>query len=172
MIVVTPGMQAVIDHFADLGPRWGLCRETCAVHALLYLHGQVTDCSAVANALGMDAGTAAAAIEDLLSWNMAQRAAAGGVNTSGQPWDMLFAALEERQRREVEPARRLLAAALSEARRDGTSPAVVQRIRALAELVNDLSAIAGQASRFSSRTLTRLVGFGGRVSRLISPSRP
>ena len=27
---VSPAMRAVIDHLQELGPRWGLARDTCA----------------------------------------------------------------------------------------------------------------------------------------------
>lgn len=169
---VTPSMRAVIAHLGEVGPRWGVRRETCAVHALLYLAGRPLDRGAIASALGLDLPTTEAAIADLLDWKMAERLPSGCIGTNGQPWDLLAAAFEERRRREIEPALRAFSAAVRDAQRDGTPPVVVSRITALFDLVKDVSAITGQFGRLSSRTLMRLVSLGGRASRLIGVPRP
>jgi len=164
---VTPSMRSVIAHFADLGPRWGLKAETCAAHVLLYLTNRPTTRAELAVALGLTEATADAAIDDLVGWRMARRTRDGVMATGGKPWDLLFAAFEERRRREIEPAVRLLAQAVRTAERDGTPRGAAQRIRSLHELARDLSTIAERVGQFSSTTLTRLVGFGGRLSRIV-----
>src|SRR5262245_46241210 len=100
--VISPAMHAVIDHLQELGPRWGLKRETCAVHAVLYLVGRAATKSDLAQSLGLDEPAIEAAVDDLIGWRMAHRTPAGLVSASGEPWDLLFAAVEERRRREIE----------------------------------------------------------------------
>jgi DNA-binding transcriptional regulator GbsR (MarR family) len=170
-MAVSPAMRTVIEHFQELGPRWGLKRETCAAHALLYLAGRPMRDVDLAQCLGLDEAATAAAIDDLVSWRMARRTGAGLVGASGEPWDLLFSALEERRRREIAPALNALTKAARAAERDGTPPATLRRIRDLLDLVRDLSAISGQIDVFSSKTLTRLVSLGGRVSRIFGPTR-
>ena len=94
-------------------------------------------------------------------------AISGVMATGGKPWDLLFAAFEERRRREIEPAIAVLAQAARAAERDGTSRGAAQRIRDLHDLARDLSHIAARVGQFSSTTLTRLVGLGGRFARII-----
>jgi len=171
MTTVSPSMQSVITHFADLGPRWGLRSETCAAHVLVYLVGRPMTRPDIAACLGWDEGTAQAAIDDLVGWRMAQRTRDGLISTSGKPWDLLSAAFEERRRREIEPAVRVLADAAKAATRDGTPHGSAQRIRSLLELARDLSTIAQRVGQLSSSTMTRLLSIGGRVSRIIGPTR-
>jgi DNA-binding transcriptional regulator GbsR (MarR family) len=168
---VSPAMRAVIAHFEDLGPRWGLRRETCAVHALLYLAGRPMRVAEVAQSLGLDAAATATAIDDLVAWRMARRTAGGFVIAGGEPWDLLFSALEERRRREIAPALDALTRAARTAERDGTPPDASRRIRDLLDLVRDLAAIGERVDLLSSRTLTRLVSFGGRAARIFGPTR-
>jgi DNA-binding transcriptional regulator GbsR (MarR family) len=168
---ISPAMRAVIAHFEGLGPRWGLRRETCAAHVLLYLAGRPMRAAEVAQGLGLDAAATATAIDDLVGWRMARRTAAGFVIAGGEPWDLLFSALEERRRRELAPALDALTRAAEAAGRDGTPPDTSRRIRGLLDLVRDLAAIGGRVDLLSSRTLTRLVSLGGRAARIFGPTR-
>lgn len=163
----SPAMQDVIAHFAELGPRWGLKAETAAAHTLLYLAGTPMSRAALAATLQWDEATAQAAIDDLVGWRMARRTRDGVMATGGKPWDLLFAAFEERRRREIEPAVQALAQAMRSAAHDGTPAGAAQRIRDLHALARDLAAIAARVGQFSSSTLTRLVGLGGSLSRII-----
>jgi DNA-binding transcriptional regulator GbsR (MarR family) len=167
MMPVTPSMRTVVAHFAELGPRWGVKSETCAAHVLLYLAGRAMTPAALAAALEWDEARAQSALDDLIGWGMARRTHEGVIAAGGEPWDLLFAALEQRRRREIEPAMQVLAQAMRSAARDGTPRAVAQRIRGLHELARDLSVIAERVGRFSSTTLTRLVGLGGRFARIV-----
>jgi len=170
--VISPAMQAVIDHLQELGPRWGIKRETCAAHAVLYLVGRPLAKPDLAQYLGgVDETIVEAAIEDLVGWGMAHRTPAGLVGASGEPWDLLFAALEERRRREIEPALKVLAAAARSAESDGTPRRTAHKIHALLGLVRDLSTIGDRMGQLSSSTLARLVNLGGRVARILGPAR-
>jgi hypothetical protein len=93
----------------------------------------------------------------------------GLIGASGEPWDLLFAALEERRRREIEPALRALAAAVKRGQNDGTPFRTSQRIRNLLELVRDLSTIGSKVGQLPPRAMARLVGFGGRIFRMFGP---
>ena len=168
---VSPAMRAVIEHLQELGPRWGLERDTCAAHAVLYLVGRPMAKGDLARCLGLDEPATEAAIEDLVGWRMARRTPTGLVGASGEPWDLLFAAFEERRRRELAPALKVLTDAARAAASDGTPRATAQRIRSLLDLVRDLSTIGDQVGQLSSRTLARLISLGGRVSRILNPTR-
>jgi DNA-binding transcriptional regulator GbsR (MarR family) len=170
MSEITPSMRSVIAHFAELGPRWGLSSETSAAHTLLYLSGRAMTAADLAQSFGWSEATAEAAIADLISWRMARRTRDGIAAAGGKPWDLLLAAFEERRRREIEPAVRVLSEAMQAAGRDGTPREARQRIRDLHALARDLSSIAERFGRVSSSTLTRLVGIGGRLSRIIGSS--
>lgn len=164
-LVVTPAMRTVIDHVGDLGSRWGLRSDTCAVHAMLYLAGQPMSAPELSTTLAVDADAIQLAITDLLEWRVVRMGSDGRLTTSTEAWDLLFAAMEERRRREIEPARCAFEQAMKSARVDGTPRVIQHRIAGLHGLVLDLSALGNQVGRMSSRTLTTMTGFASRALR-------
>lgn len=170
-LVVTPAMRKVIAHFGGLGPRWGLGKEVCEVHALLYLSGRPLEMAEIGHALQLSAERVDAVTTELAEWGMARVADCRLHGTSNEPWDLLFAAMEERRQRELAPALGALKQAVDEASGDGTPRAVRQRIHALHDLVRDLAVLGGKVGQLKSRTLSRLVGVGGRVARAFGTNR-
>lgn len=168
MMQPTPAMDRFIRHFGEMGPRWGLAADTCRVHALLYLAGKPASPGDVAESLGLAEPAVVRALQDLAQWGMARPAPGGTWDASGEPWDLLFAALEERRRRELKPALEMLRACEDEAAKDGATPAPVRnRVHRLLLLVDDLAAIDLQSRRFSPGSMARLVSVGGRAARLL-----
>ena len=94
---VTPPMHQFIDYFGDLGPRWGVRAGTSRAHALLYLTGRPVERDEVALGLGISKAKATAALNDLLGWHMARKGEDGSWRAGGEPWDLLFAALDSRR---------------------------------------------------------------------------
>ena len=168
----TPAVTRFIDYFGELGPRWGLERETCRAHALLYLAGRAMDLSEIAHTLGLTDAKARDAMADLAQWGMLRSAGQDCWDASGEPWDLLFAALEARRRRELQPALDMLRACQQEAVDDGTQAGARQRIDRMLALVDDLVAIDMQARRVSSTAFGRLVGLGGLAARFLSRTLP
>lgn len=169
---LTPAINRFIGHFGEMGPRWGLQADTCRAHALLYLAGQSMDLSEIARALALTKAKARDAIADLEQWGMARPAGKDTWDASGEPWDLLFAALEARRRRELQPALDMLRACRDEAAGDGTPAGVRQRLGRVLALVEDLAAIDVQARRLPSAAFIRLVGLGGRAARFLGRTFP
>jgi DNA-binding transcriptional regulator GbsR (MarR family) len=164
---VSPSMRRVIGFLGELGQRWGLPAESCRVHGYLYLVARPVTDSELGEALGLNAMSLRDALAWLADYRLIERSGASW-RTDGDPWDLMLRALEERRRREVEPALAVLhecqQAAVAE---DGRDRLVGLQIGKLLALAEDLAAIDTQARRFSPRTLRQLVGFGGRAARLL-----
>ena len=163
----TPSMQRVIAYFEALGPRWGLQPKTCAAHALLFLAGRWMSPDEVAQHLGLDPAAAKAAIDDLIGWRVVETSAEGRIRVDGEPWDLLFAGMEERRRREIGPALQAIGEAARLASNDGTPRHTALRINNLKDLLQDLSALGDQLGRVPARTLQRFVRLGGQFSKLL-----
>lgn len=167
-VQLTPSMRRVIEYFEDLGPRWGLDAKGCGVHALLYLTAQRLTAADIATILDLDDVAAKAAIDDLVQWRVVKQSSDGRVWTKGEPWDLLFAGMEERRRREIEPALLEIGEAAKSASNDGTSRPTAVRINSLHDLLQDLSAVGAQIDFLPTSALKGAVRLGGRVSKLFS----
>ena len=166
-VELTPAMRGVLAYFEELGPRWGLQPKSCAVHALLYLVGKPLGPDEIADTLELDRSFATAAINDLVEWHVVKTGADGRVWTDGEPWDLLFAGMEERRRREIGPALHTIGEASKLATDDGTPRATVMRIHNLRDLLHDLSALGDQLGRLPSSAIKRFVRLGGQVSKYL-----
>ncbi len=167
-MTIAPALERFVRYFGEMGPRWGLAADTCRAHAMLYLSGAPLTAAALAAALDLTAAAAASALDDVERWGMARRTADGRWETSGEPWDLLFAGLEERRRRELQPALATLRACRADAATDpATPPAARLRIDRMLRLVEDLAAIDLQSRRLSPSGMARMVGIGARAARVL-----
>lgn len=172
-LTVSPPMQKFIDYFAELGPRWGVKADTSSVHALLFLAGRPLDRDEVAGALGISKAKATNALKDLLGWEMGYQNEEGRWLTGGEPWDLLFTALDSRRQREIKPALEVLRACTNAAATDPDTPdATRRRISGVLSLVENLAAIDLQSRRLPKNLLPRLVTATGTASRMLDRFMP
>lgn len=165
---LTPSMQSVIEYFEALGPRWGLAPKTCALHALLFLTRTKLNCAEISRYLELNDEASKTAIDDLVEWRMAELSDDGYVYTDGEPWDLLFAGMEERRRREIAPALEAIGGAVESANDDGTPRMTKLRINQLHELLRDLSEISGRVDKLPPNMMKHVVRFGGQVSKIFN----
>ena len=161
---LTPAAARIVEWLGQLGPRWGLPAQPCRVHGLLYLLARPVSADAIAERLALDPAPVEEAVKWLADDGLAQETAAGWV-TETDPWTLMMHALELRRSRELVPARAVLEAWRRESRNE--DPLVAGQARRLASLVDDVAAIDAGARRLSPATVRRLVGLGGRASRLV-----
>lgn len=159
-------MRSFVDYFGELGPRWGLDCQACRVHAFLYLTGGTTLAGDIAGPLGLDLSQVREALRYLADWRVAEEDSPGAWRTGSEPWDMLFAGLEERRRREIGPALKTLTQCYGDAREARVDRALLRRIGAVKALVEDLAALDSQVRRFSPRWLRAATALGGSAARL------
>ena len=160
-------MRRFIDYLGELGPRWGLPSNPCRVHGYLYVIARPATEDELRGAAGLEGSELAEALAWLAEHRLVTNAD-GSWRTDSDPWVLLLRALEERRRREIDPALDLLRACQREM---GTASATDKtasiQIGKLITLVEDLADINMQARRLSPHTLRRIISVGGRVGRLI-----
>ncbi|MCZ6589565.1 MAG: hypothetical protein O7B98_00285 [Alphaproteobacteria bacterium] len=165
---VSAPMRRFIDYFGDLGPRWGVRAETSRAHALLFLAGRPMVRDEIAQGLEISNAKATSALKDLRGWDMARQDDDGRWSTGGEPWDLLFAALDSRRQREIAPALEILRQCDQDAKSDPATPSPVRRrIAGVLTLVENLAAIDIQSRRLPKNLLPRLVSATGTASRLV-----
>ena len=138
----------------------------------LILRAQLAKREQALTGLSADPASSLSEIAEALTWLTDFRLvtrADGSWRTNTDPWELLLRGLEERRRREIDPALDLLRGCQSEMAADAAEGKTAStQIAKMIALVEDLAAIDVQARRLSPQTLRRLVGLGGRVGRLIN----
>lgn len=108
MTNLSQAARKFIRDWGELSDRWGVDRTTAEVHALLWLAGTPLDLKSVADALMIESEEAAHGLEALREAGIATLADRSGGSlryaVPADAWEMFRAILEERRRRELEPA--------------------------------------------------------------------
>lgn len=168
---VSQAVSRFVAYFGELGPRWGLPKIACEVHALLYLSPAPVKGADIVKGLGITKAETDKAIEFLKGYGLAFGDSAHGWQTKGDPWDMLMTGLEKRRGRELPEALDTLDVCLREASADpSVDRAVSVQIRKMYEMVEGIAAIDATAQKLSPRMLKRLVGIGSIAARVIGGS--
>lgn len=167
-IAQSPALYRVIGYLAELGTRWSLPAEACRVHGYLYLVARPVAEAELGKALKLSETALAHVLAWLADYRLVERVRGGAWRTGTDPWDLMMRALQERQRREVDPALQVLRECHTDAIEEtGASRTVAAQIGKLLRLVEDIAAINKQTQRLPPAAVRQMVGLGGMAARLL-----
>ena len=102
-------IEQFIESWGSLGVLWGINRSMARIHAFLLTSEDPMDLDAIAESLQISKGNASMCLKELRSWGVAHRVPKPGdrrdhYETEPDVWRMLFRIMQERKRREFDPA--------------------------------------------------------------------
>lgn len=105
--------QRFIQHWGDMGGRWGANRTVAQIHALLYLVGGPVHAEDMSDTLDIARSNVSNSIKELQSLNLSKRSHVLGARrefyeTSQDVWELFRVIVQGRKQREVEPTLDLL----------------------------------------------------------------
>ena len=161
-----------VRDWGDLADRWGVERSVAETHALLWIAAGPLGTEQVADVLQLDPGTTQEAIDALVTLGVARPAVARGNSLRYEAlpdvWEMFRAILEERRRREVEPAMAALRDALLRADNDDECDKQTRhRLAEMQGFLRDASGLYRQLSSMPTRETRQLLRIGGKIRRAL-----
>ncbi len=172
---LSPAIRRFILHWGDLGGQWGVNRSVAQIHALLLVSERPMNAEDIADALGLARSNVSNSLKDLLGWNLVFREPVLGDRrdhfvAESDMWEMVSRIVEMRKARELDPAKSVLKSCLADARADETaSPAAVQRLTDIDNLINLLDGWYGQVKDTPKETLIPLIRMGSKAVDLLKP---
>ena len=132
--------ERFVEAWGTMGALWGINRSMARVHALLIATEPPLSLDSIAERLRISRGNASMCLRDLRSWGVVRRLHLPGDRrdfyvTEPDVWAMLFRIVQERKRREFDPAREAVREALA-AEGEEPAPAVAERLRDMADLLD------------------------------------
>jgi DNA-binding transcriptional regulator GbsR (MarR family) len=161
--------ERFVDAWGAMGALWGINRSVARVHALLMGSEGPVSLDEIAERLSISKGNASMSLRELRGWGVIRPAQVPGDRrdfyvTEPDVWVMFFRILQERKRREFDPALQAVQGLLGEA---GASGAVRERLEQMTELLTTLEGLAGRFLKDPSTSRTAL----SLVSKLTVPSK-
>lgn len=170
---LSPVMETFIRHWGEMGARWGVNRSIAQIHALLYLSEAPLPADDIADALEIARSNVSTSLKELMGYQLIElvhipQDRRDHFRAKQDPWDMVIAIVEERKRREIDPALAMVRACAAQAESDTTTPKGAKlRIKAMLDLLAELDAFYAQVRRLSPPTLKRAVKMGDKLIRMI-----
>jgi DNA-binding transcriptional regulator GbsR (MarR family) len=166
-------MDAFIRHWGEMGARWGVNRSVAQIHALLYLAETPLPADDIADTLGIARSNVSTSLKELIGFQLIElvhmpQDRRDHFRAKQDPWEMLLAIVEERKRREIDPALAMVRNCAQAASADkSTPPGAKARMQAMLDLLTELDTFYGQLRRLSPPVLKRAVKMGDKLIRMI-----
>lgn len=172
-MVVTGVMQKFILFWGEMGTRWGVNRTVAQIQALLYLSEDPLCADQIQEALGVSRSNISNSIRELQGWQLVRLVHVMGdrrdhFTTHEDPWELMIAVVEERKKREIDPALAHLRECSDLLETDKTTPdATRERIIAMRDFLIDAEGWYEELRQVPRPTLRRLMSLGSRIVGLI-----
>lgn len=173
MTPLSPVQQKFILHWGEMGTRWGINRTVAQIHALLFISQKPLNADDILQALGVARSNVSNSLKELQGWGIVKRVHVMGdsrdhFESLKDVWEMFRMVMDERKKREFDPADRLLRECIAEAEKDKeTDEYTEKKLRELADFFETTTAWYGQIRQWPAGALTKFVKVGDKIRRLL-----
>jgi DNA-binding transcriptional regulator GbsR (MarR family) len=173
MLALTPAQEQFVLQWSEVGVRWGINRTVARVHALLYVTAARLSAEEIAGALGVSRSGLSTALRELQDWGLVKvihlpKDRREHFEAVQDVWELFLRVMDERKRREVDPALEVLRNGLREAERGGRPDGPTrERLRGMLEFCEILDGCYGRFRRMSRQAALRWIRMGDRVQRFL-----
>ena len=164
--------QRFVQHFGEMGSRWGINRTVGQIYALLFVSERPLNADEIAEHLGFSRSNVSMGLKELESWQLVRLQHHSGdrkeyFSTPEDVWAIFRTLAAEKRKREIDPTLSMLREALLETPANAAETHALQRIRAMHDLIERTSRWFDDVQRLDTRTLVQLMKMGSRVQRLL-----
>ncbi len=173
MNALPPVEQKFILHWGEMGTRWGINRTVAQIHALLYLSPRPLNAEEIAETLGVARSNVSNSLRELQGWRIVKLIHVMGdkrdhFESMKDVWEMFRVVLDERKRREIDPALAVLRECLEQIETEKKADQyTAERLRALREFFETTSAWYLQVRQWPMSALTRFLKLGDKALRVL-----
>ena len=161
--------------WGELGTKWGINRTVAQIHALLYFSERPLTAGEIAQTLSVAQSNVSTSLRELQGWRLIRVVPVMGdrkehFESLKDIWEMFKVVLDERKRREVDPALEMLRECVAEL---GQSPAdahMAERLTAMKEFFEDSSAWYNEIKPIPISVLRKMMRLGSKVQKFLGVS--
>ena len=170
---MTPAVQKYVLHWGEMGTRWGTNRTVAQIQALLYLSPRPLRADEIVDALAVARSNVSTSIRELQSYQLVRMTHMLGdrrdyFESIHDVWELFRVIIEQRKQRELNPTLVMLKGCAEEVQaEEETDPVTKERIQNMLGFVESTSNWYEQISEIPTSTLTKLMGLGRRITKLV-----
>ena len=161
-----------VNHFGEMGSRWGINRTVGQIYALLYISPEPINADEIAKALDFSRSNVSMGLKELQAWRLVRLRHLPNdrreyFEAPEDVWEIFRVLAEERRRREVEPTLSMLRSALLQDPASEAEQHAQARMREMHDLIDRLTIWFDDVQKLSPATAKQLMGMGAKVSRVL-----
>ena len=161
-----------VQHFGEMGSRWGINRTVGQMYALLVISEEPMNSDQLANTLNLSRSNVSMGIKELNAWNLLRTVSKSGdrktyYTTPEDIWEIARTLIAEKRKREIDPTLSMLRNALMQESDGKSSSYVLQRMREMHELIELLVDWSDEMQTLQSARLKQLFKLGSRVNKIL-----
>ncbi len=170
---MTPAVEKYVLHWGEMGTRWGTNRTVAQIQALLYLSPEPLRADQIVELLSVARSHVSTSIRELQSYQLVRMTHVLGdrrdyFESLHDVWELFRVIIEQRKQRELNPTLTMLKSCAAEVDAEAdTDPVTKLRIRNMLEFVESTSAWYEEIRDVPTRTLTKLMKLGKRITKLV-----
>ena len=166
----TPLLQEFIQHFGEMGSRWGINRTVGQVYALLFLSETPLNAEQITDALRISRSNTSMSLKELQAWTLVRIRHVEGdrrdhFTTPADIWEIVRILVAERRKREIDPT----LTKLRELEMQGPSGDAYAeaRIAELREMIEMMTQFHDEMERLETARLVQLMTMGRKLGTLL-----
>lgn len=174
MTDLTPVMKKFILHWGEMGSTWGINRTVAQIYAMLYLSPRPLTAEEISETLALARSTVSTGLRELQGWGIIRVVHVLGdrrdhFEAMSNVWEMFRAILNERKRREVDPALSMLRQTIAELEGEAEENVHVQkRLQEMLDFFELVTTIYSQVEKVPTDTLIKIARLGDNFGKVLS----
>jgi DNA-binding transcriptional regulator GbsR (MarR family) len=165
---------AFIQHFGEMGSRWGINRTVGQMYALLVIKEDALNPDEIAATLNLSRSNVSMGIKELNSWNLLRTVSKPGdrktyYTTPEDIWEIARVLIAEKRKREIDPTLSMLRGTLmEESANSPSSPSyAIRQIQEMHDLIELLVSWSEEMQTMPSNRLKKLFKLGSGVNKVL-----
>lgn len=172
LIVIDNAQQTFIQHFGEMGSRWGINRTVGQIYALLVISETALNADQISETLHLSRSNVSMSIKELNSWNLLRITSHPGdrkdyFNTPDDIWEIARTLIDERRKREIDPTLSMLRNLLLVENTDNDDSYGMTRIKEMHDLIELMVGWSNEMQTLQSSRIKRLFKLGSSVNRVL-----
>jgi DNA-binding transcriptional regulator GbsR (MarR family) len=161
-----------VNHFGEMGSRWGINRTVGQIYALLFVSQTALNADDIGDALGFSRSNVSMGLKELQAWNLVRMRHLPGdrreyFEAPEDVWEIFRVLATERRRREIEPTLSMLRGALLASPDNDAERHAQARMREMHDLIERLMAWFDDVQKLQPETAMRLMDLGSKVTKVL-----
>lgn len=172
MTPLSPLVKSFVNHFGEMGSRWGINRTVGQIYALIFVSPRPVNADEIAEALEFSRSNVSMGLKELQAWRLVRLRHQSGdrreyFDAPSDAWEIFRTLAEERRRREIEPTLSMLRNALIEQPTSDEDRIAQERMKGMHDLIELMTTWFDDVQHMDSKTLAQLMKMGSKVQRLL-----